>query len=121
MDAITPAAQTTRRRWRTRAIMLSVPLLVVAAGVWVWLAGRGRIETDNAYVRIDKVAISTDVTSRVAAVLVHENQPVKRGQLLVRLAMIRSASRWPWPKPGWPKPGWMCASCVPARVAVPPI
>jgi membrane fusion protein (multidrug efflux system) len=91
MDAMTPkAAQSTAAasggRWRVRAIMLSVPLLVVAAGLWLWLAGQGRIETDNAYVRIDKVAISTDVTSRVAQVLVRENQPVKRGQLLVRLA-----------------------------------
>jgi membrane fusion protein (multidrug efflux system) len=86
MDKMAPAAQIARPRWRVRAIMLSVPVLVAAAGLWLWLAGQGRTETDNAYVRIDKVAISADITSRVAQVLVHENQPVRRGQLLIRLA-----------------------------------
>ncbi|MCU0892250.1 MAG: HlyD family secretion protein [Sandarakinorhabdus sp.] len=75
-------------RWRTRALMLSVPLLVAAAGLWLWLAGQGKVSTDNAYVRVDKVAISSDVSGRVAEVLVAENMPVKRGQLLIRIAPL---------------------------------
>ncbi|WP_164158112.1 HlyD family secretion protein, partial [Sandarakinorhabdus rubra] len=75
-------------RWRTRALMLSVPLLVAAAGLWLWLSGLGQVSTDNAYVRIDKVAISSDVSGRVAEVLVRENMPVQRGQVLVRLAKL---------------------------------
>lgn len=73
-------------RWRMRALMASVPLLVLAAGLWLWLSGLGQVTTDNAYVRVDKVAISSDVTSRVRRVLVSENMPVKRGQLLIELA-----------------------------------
>ena len=75
-------------RWRTRALMLSVPLLVAAAGLWLWLSGLGQVSTDNAYVRVDKVAISSDVSGRVAEVLVAENMPVKRGQTLIRLARL---------------------------------
>jgi membrane fusion protein (multidrug efflux system) len=75
-------------RWRTRALMLSVPLLVAAAGLWLWLSGLGQVTTDNAYVRVDKVAISSDVSGRVAEVLVAENMPVTRGQTLIRLAKL---------------------------------
>ncbi|MFZ4383109.1 MAG: efflux RND transporter periplasmic adaptor subunit, partial [Sandarakinorhabdus sp.] len=75
-----------KSRWRTRAIMASVPLLVLGAGAYLWWSGQGQVSTDNAYVRVDKVAISSDVTSRVRRVLVAENVPVKRGQLLIELA-----------------------------------
>jgi len=79
-------AAAAKSRWRTRAIMVSVPLLVLGAGAYLWWSGQGQVSTDNAYVRIDKVAISSDVTSRVRRVLVAENMPVKRGQLLIELA-----------------------------------
>ncbi|WP_372917946.1 efflux RND transporter periplasmic adaptor subunit [Sandarakinorhabdus sp.] len=72
-------------RWRSRILMLSVPLLVVAAGLWLWLSGLGLVTTDNAYVRVDKVTISSDVTSRVRRVFVGENMPVRRGQVVIEL------------------------------------
>ncbi len=72
-------------RWRTRLLMLSVPLLVVGAGLWLWLSGLGQVTTDNAYVRVDKLAISSDISSRVRRVHVSENTPVKRGQVLIEL------------------------------------
>ncbi len=81
-----PKAETAApSRWRSRALMLSVPLLVVAAGLWLWVTGLGQVTTDNAYVRVDKVAISSDITSRVRRVFVAENQPVKRGQVVIEL------------------------------------
>ncbi len=81
-----PVASTTSpSRWRSRVAILSVPLLVVAAGLWLWLSGLGQVTTDNAYVRVDKLAISSDVTSRVRRVFVVENQPVKRGQVVIEL------------------------------------
>jgi len=75
-------------RWRTRALMATVPLLVAAGGLWLWLSTQGQVSTDNAYVRVDKVAISSDVGGRVMEVLVHENMPVKQRQVLVRLAPL---------------------------------
>lgn len=85
MKPVSPEAPT-KSRWRTRAIMLSVPLLVLGVGVYLWWSGLGQVSTDNAYVRVDKVAISSDVTSRVLSVNVGENTPVKRGQVLIQLA-----------------------------------
>jgi len=79
------AGRAASARWRSRVAMLSVPLLVVAAGLWLWLSGLGQVTTDNAYVRVDKLAISSDVTSRVRRVFVAENQPVKRGQVVIEL------------------------------------
>jgi membrane fusion protein (multidrug efflux system) len=72
-------------RWKARAVMLSVPLLVLAAGAGLWWQGQGKVSTDNAYVRADKVSITSDVSGRVAQVLVAENQPVVPGQLLIKL------------------------------------
>ncbi|KPF73306.1 hypothetical protein IP88_09595 [alpha proteobacterium AAP81b] len=78
-----------RRRWLRPALLLSVPLLLVAVGAWLWLASGGSVSTDDAYVQQDRVAISSDVTGRVQAVIPRESQPVKRGDVLIRL----------WPRP----------------------
>jgi membrane fusion protein, multidrug efflux system len=82
---IEPPVASTASRWRSRILMLSVPLLVIAAGLWLWLSGLGQVTTDNAYVRVDKVAISSDITSRVRRVHVTENTAVKRGQVVIEL------------------------------------
>jgi membrane fusion protein (multidrug efflux system) len=74
-----------RRRGRL-AIMLVVPLLLVAAGLYLWLTGGQSVSTDNAYVQQDKVAISSDVTGRVIAVGPAESQAVKRGDIVVQIA-----------------------------------
>ena len=69
-----------------------VALIVVAGviaggvmGVEWWQVGRFMQETDNAYVRTDSVAVRSEITARVTRMLVHDNQPVKKGQLLVQL------------------------------------
>lgn len=78
---------TPRRRlvWQRVALMLSVPvLLVVGAIVWL-LMDSGAISTDNAYVKQDVVAVSSDVAGRIVSANVHENQMVKAGDLLFRI------------------------------------
>jgi membrane fusion protein (multidrug efflux system) len=64
--------------------------LVAVAGVahfgWRYYAvGRFQESTDDAYLKADITAISPKVTGYVAEVLVEDNQPVKRGQVLVRI------------------------------------
>jgi membrane fusion protein (multidrug efflux system) len=76
----------TPSRWRRPALMLAVPLLLALAGLWFWLASGGSVSTDNAYVQQDKVSISSDVTGRVIAVGPAESQPVKRGDVLIKIA-----------------------------------
>jgi membrane fusion protein, multidrug efflux system len=74
------------RRGRLRiALMLLVPVLLLAiAGYWYLAAGR-YAETDDAFVQADVVSVSADVGGRVVAVAVTDNEPVKRGQLLLKL------------------------------------
>ncbi len=78
------AANTGGRRTRL-LLMISVPLLIVVAGLGYWLMTRGTVSTDNAYVRQDVVAVSSDVSGRIVAVSVHENQQVQAGDLLFRV------------------------------------
>ncbi|MGE0723989.1 MAG: HlyD family secretion protein [Alphaproteobacteria bacterium] len=73
-----------RRRWRL-ALLLLGPLLVAAVALYLYLTGGRWVGTDNAYVRADKVTVTTDVSGMVAAVLVEENQVVARGAPLFRL------------------------------------
>ena len=79
----TPNSQAPRR---TRlALMLSVPLLIAAVGLYFWLTSGATVSTDNAYVKQDVTAISTQVNGPVAAVYVRENQHVDRGDILYRI------------------------------------
>ena len=66
-------------------LMVAVPLVIVIAGVTWYLTSGRYVSTDDAYVQADTVAISSDVSGRVVAVVVHDNEYVKAGQVLIRL------------------------------------
>lgn len=72
-------------RLRQLGLMLSVPLLLVAAAGWYYVANDHYVSTDNAYVRQDKVSVSPQVTGVLVEVGVRENQRVKAGDLLFRI------------------------------------
>lgn len=78
-----PAAKPSR--WRRRALMFSVPLLLAAGGGTAWVTGGRYITTDNAYVQQPMVPVSADVAGRIVEVDVAENQPVEAGQPMFRL------------------------------------
>jgi len=61
------------------------PLLVVAFFGWQWYASSHEVGTNNAYVKADRLMISSQIAGRVAEVAVQQNQVVKKGQLLFRL------------------------------------
>jgi membrane fusion protein (multidrug efflux system) len=84
MAGATPAKTPVKRRWRLIA-MLSVPLLLALAGGYMWLTSGRYVSTDNAYVQQDMVAVAPEVNGVIAEVLVHENERVRRGQLLFRI------------------------------------
>lgn len=69
-------------RW---ILLVAVPLVVLVAGVVLWLLGGRFVETDNAFVKADKVPVSAEVPGAVVDVLVHENEAVRAGQALFRL------------------------------------
>jgi len=66
-------------------LMLAGPFLVLlAAGYW-YLTGGRYVSTDNAYVQAARVAISTDISGRVVAIDVKDNERINGGQMLFRL------------------------------------
>src|SRR5665213_4461968 len=77
-----PAAPQARSR-RRFYIMAAVPVLLVLIGGWFWLTGGRYASTDNAYVAQDKVIVTGDISGRIVSVNVKENQPVKKGELLL--------------------------------------
>ena len=74
-----------RRHWLRRTLLLVGPLAVAGVGAYVYFAGGRFVSTDNAYLQADKVAISAEVSGPVKEVLVQENAPVARGQVLFRI------------------------------------
>lgn len=76
----TPAEPAKKKRRPGRLLlMVSVPVLLVAAGGYFYLNGGRFEETDNAYVQQAKVAISADVAGRITEVDVSENMQVHAG------------------------------------------
>jgi membrane fusion protein (multidrug efflux system) len=78
----TPVAS--KRRWRT-PLMLAVPLLLAAIGLYFWLSGGKTVSTDNAQVGAHVISIAPEISGRIVDVRVVENQRVKAGDLLFRI------------------------------------
>ncbi len=74
-----------RRRWLRNVLMFGVPLIIIAAGAYFYLTSGRYISTDNAYVQQDVVSVSPDVSGRIVAVNVRENQRVKTGDVLFQI------------------------------------
>ena len=73
------------RRGLARAVMWSLPFLAVAVALFFWMTSGRYVETDNAYVKGDRVFIATELAGPIVEVPVSENQHVSRGQLLYKL------------------------------------
>ncbi len=84
-----------------RSILFGLGLLVAAlAGAYLYLTAGRFVTTDNAYLKFDKVTLSSEVSGNIVALSVVENQKVAKGDLLLtvddaayRVAMRKSAAR----------------------------
>ncbi len=74
-----------RRRWRRLALMLVLPLALVAGGGYFWLTGGRYQSTDNAYLQHPNVQIAAEESGRVIEVNAHENALVSAGDVLFRI------------------------------------
>lgn len=82
--AATKSRRLTRQQLRWLLILLA-PFLVLIGTAYLYFTGGRYITTDDAYVRAQTVALSTDVSGLVNQVLVHDNERVKAGQPLFAL------------------------------------
>ncbi|WP_194150960.1 HlyD family efflux transporter periplasmic adaptor subunit [Sphingomonas glacialis] len=74
----------TRKRLLT-GIAAIVLLCGAGYGGWYAMVGSHHVETDNAYVGADTAQVTPMVSGQAIAVLASDTQPVKRGDVLVRL------------------------------------
>ena len=65
--------------------MWLLPLVVAVGTLFAWLSAGRYVSTDNAYVKGDRAAITTELSGIIVDVPVKENQAVSRGQLLFTL------------------------------------
>jgi len=66
-------------------LLIGAPILVIIGGVFMYLTGGRYQSTDDSYIQSARVDVSSDVAGRVIALPVHENQHVKKGDILFRL------------------------------------
>src|SRR4051794_39460047 len=79
-----PETERRKRPWRL-ILLLSVPLILLAIGGYIWLTSGRYVSTDNAYVQQDMVSVAPEVSGIVTEVMVRENQQVHRGDVLFRI------------------------------------
>ena len=79
------AAPSGSRKTLRRMLFILGPAVALVIALVLYLHG-GRYEsTDNAYVQSEKVGITANVSGNVVAVLVHDNQLVRAGDILFRI------------------------------------
>lgn len=80
-----PGAAPRARRWRGRLIMYGLPLLLLIGVAYYWQSLQGKVSTDNAYLRQDKVSVGAEVSGPIAQTMVKSGQDVTEGQILFRI------------------------------------
>jgi membrane fusion protein (multidrug efflux system) len=73
------------RRKKAITLLFAAALLIVATGVFYWWYRETHIVTDDAYVEGRIHPVSARIQGTVAEVVAEDNQPVKQGQLLLRI------------------------------------
>ena len=66
-------------------LIFAVLAVLIAAGAWFWVHSLNRVSTDDAQVDGHIDPLSAKIYGNVVEVLVDDNQPVKKGQVLVRI------------------------------------
>lgn len=81
--------------WRGALGGVVAVAVVGAAAVagWLWASGGAIQVTDNAYLRADAIVVAPRIEGHLAEIRVRENQPVAKGDVLVRVDETRFRAR----------------------------
>ncbi len=80
-----PQRPSALRRILKMLLLVAAPVALGLAGFVYFVENARFVTTENAYIRADTIAISTDVDGRVTEVFVSENEQVSVGQILFRI------------------------------------
>jgi membrane fusion protein, multidrug efflux system len=74
-----------KRRSLKRPLLFAMLPIALLLGAYFYVTGGAIMSTDNAYVQADIVGVSNDISGIVKEVVVRDNQPVKKGDVLFKL------------------------------------
>lgn len=80
-----PKKSVWRRSWMRNFLLILGPIVVLLAGAYAYYTGGRYVDTENAYVKADKVMVAAEVSGLVSAVPVKENQRVTKGDILFQI------------------------------------
>src|SRR5438477_5490765 len=80
-----PLRRQPARNSRVKFLLLGAVLLLATAASWAYFHFRDRVSSDDAQVDGHITAVAPKISGNVVEVLVKDNQPVKAGQVLVRI------------------------------------
>ncbi|TPM40135.1 HlyD family secretion protein [Mesorhizobium sp. B2-3-4] len=73
------------KRSLTRPVLFALLPVALVVGGYYYVTGGQVMTTDNAYIQAQALGVSTDVSGTVQEIDVHDNQAVKKGDVLFRL------------------------------------
>jgi membrane fusion protein (multidrug efflux system) len=82
---VTKAPPKRAKRGSRRPLLFALLPVALIAGGYFYVTGGQITSTDNAYVQAEMEGVSTDVAGTVVEIDVHDNETVKKGQVLYRL------------------------------------
>lgn len=86
MQSVSQPEDSTRSgAWRVKLLMFGMPFLLLVGGALWWFLSGGSVSTDNAYVKMDRVSIASEIGGRITQVGVRDGQDVEAGHLLFRI------------------------------------
>jgi len=83
--SVPTAVKPRRKNGLRRLLLIGGPLLVAVVAFVFYMMGGRYASTDDAYIQAARVQVSANISARVIEVDVHDNQPVKAGQVLFKL------------------------------------
>ena len=110
-----PAVAEPEKKSPVRFVVVILLMIAVGVGVWAYFDYRDRVSTDDAEVDGFITSIAPKISGNVVDVLVNDNQPVKAGDVLVRITgattrrgLTRRKPHWRSRRASCGRRGWAC-------------